>query len=57
MTNDATRNDDRRLRQAARCLKLAERVTDPILAERLRALAAEFLERREDERPGQSKAH
>ena len=50
-------NDDRRLKQAARCLKLAERVTDPVLAERLRALAAEFMERREEEAPEPAKAH
>lgn len=59
MTNDdrTVNGNDRRLKQAARCLKLAEKVTDPVLAERLRALAAEFMERREEERPDQSKAH
>jgi hypothetical protein len=50
-------NDDRRLKQAARCLKLAERVTDPVLAERLRTLAAEFMERRDDDVALPAKAH
>lgn len=48
---------DRRLKHAARCLKLAERITDPVLAARLREIAAEFLEQHTEERPDPSKAH
>lgn len=50
-------DDDRRLQHAARCLKLAEKITDPVLAARLREIAADFLERRAEDRPDPNKAH
>lgn len=57
MTSETMPEDDFRLRQAMRCMKLAERVTDPVLAERLRALAAEFMERRTDGGEAAAKAN